>query len=77
MPEFNQEYKFNSLYICILLVICIYNTWYSNYRLISLFLDKIYLNYSTIIIIINIIGLYFILKKLTFEIKIKWAIKYN
>lgn len=75
MPEFNQEYNCNSLYICIFLVICIYNTWYSNYNLIRLF--TLYLNYSTIIIIINIIGLYFILKNLTFEINIKWTIKYG
>ena len=34
MPEFNQNYNFNSLYICLLLIA--YNIYNSNYDLINI-----------------------------------------
>lgn len=74
MPEFN--YNFNSLYLCLLLLV--YNIWISNYYYINIIIEKLYLlNYTSIIITINIIGLYLILKKLNFEININWVIKYD
>lgn len=78
MPDFNQKYNFNSLYVCLLLFL--YNIWKSNYDYINIFLYKIYLlNYTSIFIIINIIGLYLFLKNLYFEFEfdIKWTIKYK
>jgi len=76
MPEFTQNYNFNSLYICLLLLI--YNIWNSNYQYINIILNKLYLfNYTSLIVVINIIGLYLFLKKLSFEINIKWSIKYK
>ena len=78
MPEFIQNYNFNSLYICLLLLI--YNVCKSNYQYINIILTKLYLllnHTSFIIIIINIIGLYIFLKNLSFEVNIKWSIKYK
>ena len=76
MPEFIQNYNFNSLYICLLLLM--YNTWKSNYEYINIILSKLYLlNYASFMIVINIIGLYLFLKNLTFEVNIKWIIKYK
>ena len=83
MPEFNQNYNFNSLYVCLLLVI--YNIWthhylYINifYLYINIFLRQVYLlNYTSFIIVINIIGLYLLLKKISFEVNINLSIKYN
>jgi hypothetical protein len=76
MPEFIQNYNFNSLYICLLLLI--YNVWKFNYDYINIILNKLYLlNYTSLIIVINIIGLYLFLKNLSFEVNIKWTIKYK
>jgi hypothetical protein len=76
MPEFNQNYNFNSLYICLLLLI--YNVWKSNYEYINIIFSKLYLlNYTSFIIIINVIGLYLFLHNLSFEVNIKWSIKYK
>ena len=76
MPEFIQNYNFNSLYICLLLLM--YNIWKSNYEYINMILNKLYLlNYTSLIIVINIIGLYLFLKNLSFEVNIKWTIKYK
>jgi hypothetical protein len=76
MPEVVQNYNFNSLYICILLLI--YNTWKNNYNYINIILSKLYLlNHTSLIIVINIIGLYLFLKNLSFEVNIKWTIKYK
>ena len=76
MPEFIQNYNFNSLYICLLLLI--YNVWKSNYQYINIILSKLYLfNYTSFMIVINIIGLYLFLKNLSFEVNIKWTIKYK
>ncbi len=75
MPEVIQNYNFNSLYVCLLLLV--YNIWKNNYEYINIFLNKIYLlNYTSLFIVINIIGLYLFLKKLTFEINIKYTIKF-
>ena len=75
MPEFNQNYNIN-LYIWTLLLI--YNIWKSNYEYINIILNKIYLlNYTSFIIIINIIGLYLFLKNVSFEVNIKCSIKYK
>ena len=65
MPEFIQNYNFNSLYICLLLII--YNIWKSNYEYVNIILSKLYLlNYASLMIVINIIGLYLFLKKVSF-----------
>ena len=76
MPEFIQNYNFNILYICLLLIM--YNIWKSNYEYINIILHKLYLlNYTSLMIVINIIGLYLFLKNLSFEVNIKWTIKYK
>jgi hypothetical protein len=76
MPELIQNYSFNSLYICLLLLM--YNVWKSNYEYINIILSKIYLlNYTSFIIIINILGIYLFLKNISFEVNIKWSIKFK
>jgi hypothetical protein len=76
MPEFIQNYNFNSLYIC--LILFMYNIWHSNYEYINIILSKLYLlNYTSFVIVINIIGLYLFLKNLSFEVNIKWTIQYK
>ena len=72
MPEFFQTYNFNSLYVCLLLLL--YNVF--NYEHINIIASKLYLlNRDSLLIMINIIGLYLFLKKITFEIKL--SIKCN
>ena len=74
MPEFIQNYDLNGLYICLLLIV--YNVYNSNY--INIISNKIYLlNYTSIIIVINIVGLYLLLKKLSFEVNIRCSVKYK
>jgi hypothetical protein len=74
MPEIN--YNFNSLYVCLLLLI--YNIWKTNYEYINIIINKLYLlNYTSLIIIINICGLYLILTKISFEINIKCSVMYK
>ena len=76
MPEFIQNYNFNTLYIC--MIILLYNIIQSNYEYINIVFNKIYLlNFTSFIIIINITGIYLFLKNLTFEVNIKWSIKYK
>ena len=76
MPEFIQNYNFNILYICLLLIM--YNIWKSNYEYINIILNKLYLlNYTSLMIVINIIGLYLFLKNLSFKVNIIWTIKYK
>ena len=48
MPEFNQNYNFNSLYICLLLLI--YNILKSNYEYINIIFSKLYLLNCTSVI---------------------------
>jgi len=76
MATFIQNYNMNSLYICLLLLA--YNIWTSNYQYINIILNKIYLlNYTSFIIVINIIGLYLFLKNLSFEVNIKCSLQYK
>ena len=76
MPEFIQNYNFNSLYICLLLFM--YNIWKSNYEIINIISSKLYLlNYISFMIVINIIGLYLFLKNVSFEVNLKCTIKYK
>ena len=78
MPEFNQNLNFNSLYVCLLLLL--YNILRDNYGYLILIYNKFYLfNYQSLIILINAIGLYFILLKLSFDlsINIKWSINFK
>jgi hypothetical protein len=76
MPEFIQNYNFNILYMTLLVII--YNIWKSNYEYVNIILSKLYLlNYESLMILINIIGLYLFLKNVSFEVKIKWSIKYK
>ena len=76
MPEFIQNYNFNILYISLLIII--YNIWKSNYEYVNIILSKLYLlNYASFMSVINIIGLYLFLKNLSFEVNIKWTIKYK
>jgi hypothetical protein len=65
MTDFLFRNNFN--HICILILL--YNIWNSEY--INIILNKLYLlNYTSILIMINIIGVYLFLKNITFEIKI-------
>ena len=76
MPELIQNYNFNILYMSLLVII--YNIWKSNYEYVNIILSKLYLlNYASLMIVINIIGLYLFLKNLSFEVNIKWTIKYK
>ena len=76
MPEFNQNFNFNSLYVCLLLLL--YNILKDNYSYIIFIYNKLYLfNYYSLIIVINILGLYFILNKLSFEFNIRTSIKFK
>jgi hypothetical protein len=73
MPEFNKNFNFNSLYVCLLLLL--YNILRDNYSYIIIVYNKLYLfNYYSMLILINIFGLYFILNKLSFDLNIKCAI---
>ena len=72
MPEFIQNYNFNILYLCLLVLI------YKNYEYINIIFNKLCLfDYYSLFIIVNIFGLYIILNNLSFEINIKWSVKFN
>ena len=76
MPELIQNYNFNILYMSLLVII--YNIWKSNYEYVNIILSNLYLlNYASLMIVINIIGLYLFLKNVSFEVNIKWSIKYK
>lgn len=76
MPDFEQNYNVNNLYICLILLI--YNIWKNNYEYINIIFKKIYLfNYTSLVIMLNLIGLYLLLKKLSIDISIKCSIKYK
>ena len=76
MPEFVQNYNFNSLYVCLLLLL--YNIWKSNHEFISLIFIKLsLLNYSSFFITVNIIGIYLFLRNVSFEINIQCSLKYK
>jgi len=73
MPEFTQKFNFNSLYICLLLLL--YNILRDNYSYIIIIYNKLCLfNYYSLLIFINICAFYFILTKLSVELNIKWCI---
>ena len=73
MPDFIQNYNINGLYVCLLLFV--YNIWKSNYEYINIILHKIYLlNYTSLIIVINIVGLYLFLKNLSLEVNINFSL---
>lgn len=68
--KIRKMFRTNGLHICVLLFA--YNLLKSNYEYINILLSKIYqCNYMSVIIIINIIGFYLLLKKLSFEVNIK------
>ena len=74
MPEVNKTYSFDSMYI--LAIILIYIIFTSNYEYIKLFISKIILyNYASLIIFINITGIYLLLKNISFEINLKISYK--
>ena len=77
MPEFIQKYNFSSLHIYLLLFM--YNIWKCNYEYVNIILLRLYLlNYTaSLIILINLIGLYLFLQNLSFEVTVKWTIKYQ
>lgn len=76
MADLNQDYNLNSL--CILLVIFLYNVYQSNYYYFQLLFNKILLlNYTSLFLIINIVGLYILLKHISIEINIKCSLKYK
>jgi hypothetical protein len=73
MLNFMQDYNLNIniLYISLFLLI-------SKYELIFIIFNKLYLlNYTSFFIIINIIGLYLFIKNISFEINLKFNIKYK
>lgn len=76
MPDLVKNYNINSLYICLLLLV--YNIWKSNYEYIKIILHKLFLlDYTSIIILINIIGLYLFLKNVSLEVNINCSLKYK
>ena len=80
MPEFIQNYNFSIIsYGGLLLYIFLCSTWrYSIYEycINIIIFSKLYLlNYTSILIVINLIGLYLFLKKISFEVQIKMSIK--
>ena len=75
MPDYIQEYNFNSVYISIILLVA-YHTNYKYY--IDVLLSNIYLlNYTSLLIIINIICLYIMLTRIKINVEVKWSVKYN
>jgi hypothetical protein len=76
MPELIYNYSINIIYLFLLAFI--YNMYKYNYEYVYIFLTKLsLLNHTSLIIVINILGLYLFLKRLTFEINIRWTISYK
>jgi hypothetical protein len=74
MPEVNKTYNLDSMYI--FGIILLYTIFTSNYEYIKLFISKIILfNYSSLLIFINITGIYLFLKNMSFEINLKISYK--
>ena len=74
MPQVDNTYNFDSMYI--FGIILLYTLFTSNYEYIKLFISKIMLfNYSSLIIFINITGIYLFLKNISFEINFKISYK--
>lgn len=71
-----QTYKCSILYILQCTAVGVIVLYPSNYEYINIFCNKIYLfNATSMIIIINIIGLYLLLKNIQFEINVKLSYK--
>jgi hypothetical protein len=63
--------NFNGLYVVGILFM--YNIWMVNYEHITWIIDKIIMfDYISVMICINIIGIYLFLKNVTFECKISY-----
>ena len=74
MYEVNKTYIFNSMYI--FGIILLYSIFTSNYEYIKLVISKITLfNYLSLIIFINITGIYLLLKNISLEINFKISYK--
>jgi hypothetical protein len=74
MPQVDNTYNFDSMYI--FGIILLYTLFTSNYDYIKLFISKIMLfNYSSLIIFINVTGIYLFLKNISFEINFKISYK--
>lgn len=70
MADFLQTCTINTLYVYLFLII--YNLFTTNYFYIRyIVVNLILCNYHSLIILINLIGIYLFLKKVTFEISIK------
>lgn len=74
MPEVNESYNFNNILFS---TIIIYYIFTYNYEYIKLFISKIILYNPplSVIILINIVGIYLFLKNITFEINLKISYK--
>ncbi len=76
MINYKQNYNLSSIYICMVLIV--YNIYNSNYNYINRIINQIFLfNYTSVFIIINIIGLYLLLNNISFELKISCSVKYK
>ena len=67
MPEVNNTFNFDTMYIFGIIILCAIFT--SNYEYIKL------CNYSSLVIFINITGIYLFLKNISFEINFKISYK--
>jgi hypothetical protein len=75
MPIFDQTYSLNSLYV--FGVFLLYHVCYTNYYYINIILSKLYLlNIHSLVILLNIVGLYLFLKNVYFEVNFKFSVKY-
>ncbi len=71
MLEYIKDIKINIIYLFIFLLL-------SKYDILIIILNKLYLfNYTSLFILLNIIGLYLFIKNISFEINLKFNIKYN
>ena len=81
MPEYNQKYHIQSLSVCFLLFlyqICISNHWEYYCNQLAVIIHKIsLLDFTSYLIVINIIGLYLFLKNLSFTINIQCSLQYS
>ena len=76
MEEFNQKITINSL--CLFLALLLVNIWNTNHHCLNLILQRIYsMDWISIIIITNSLGLLLILYKLSIVIEMKFTIKYK
>jgi len=76
MTDFIKTYNLNSLYITLLLLV--YNIWNTNSYYMTIILHKIYLlNFTSLIIITNIIGLFIFLNRLSIEVNVGCSLKFK